>query len=123
MSINFGARVRLKDYKTVRDTAFASDVLSGASSVTVGSGAMAATSAIKTAGFAANTVGSAFSAKASGINSSGIVPAVVESATPYVTPATIASSEAHPSLMGSFFSSVGGFFHSLVKVNVKKPSK
>ncbi|MGN1152556.1 MAG: hypothetical protein ACI4S3_00870 [Candidatus Gastranaerophilaceae bacterium] len=125
MSINFGARVRLNEYKTVKNINITPSIglPSMASSGVSGTATVTSASATKTSASAASTIGYAFSSKASGINSSGIVPAVVESATPYATPATIASSKAHPSLMGTFFSAVGQFFNSLVKVHVKNPSR
>ena len=123
MSINFGARVRLNGSVMKNIPLATGGLSSGAATAGAGTVSIGAASVVNTAGSAANTVGSAFSAKASGINSSGIVPAVVESATPYATPATIASSKAHPSLMGTFFSAVGQFFNSLVKVHVKNPSR
>ena len=120
-NISFRARVRMRDVKEFSNAmAEATPGLSTGSCITGGLGSSSiGTTASHAAGSAANVVGSAFSAKASGIDSFGIVPSVMES------PATIASSEAHPSLIGSLFSTIGDFFHSLgrVKVNVKDPSK
>lgn len=126
-NVSFRARVRMRDVKEFSNAmAEATPGLSTGSCITGGLGSSSiGTTASHAAGSAANIVGSAFSAKASGIDSFGIVPSVMESAAGHATPATIASSEAHPSLIGSLFSTIGDFFHSLgrVKVNVKDPSK
>ena len=82
------------------------------------------TTASHVVGSASNVIGSAFVSKASGLNSSGIVPAAMQSAAPHVTPATVASSHNHPSTMGLLMSTIGDIFHSFgkVQVNVKKPN-
>lgn len=122
-NMGFRARVKLKD---VNELAAAVGPVASSGSSALGSTAsgIVGTTASHAAGSALNTVGSAFSAHASGVNSSGIVPSVIESATPYVTPATIASSKANPSTMGTIFSTIGDFFHSLgkVKIRIKDPN-
>jgi len=135
----FKARVKLMDAdKTVEGilaSAIASTGSTGSTGSTVigaASGIASTTSAASTAsnllGSGAGIIGSAFSAKAIGLNSSGIVPVVINAAAPYATPATIASANAHPAIMGSLFSGVGALFHKLggfVKgsAKVKMPSK
>ena len=126
-NITFRARVKIRDVKEFSTAMVeATPGLSAGSCITGGLGSSTiGTTASHAAGSASNIVGSAFSAKASGIDSFGIVPSVMESAAGHATPATIASAEGHPSLMGTLFSTIGDFFHSLgrVKVNVKDPSK
>lgn len=123
-NMNFKARIRLKDLKEVNSITIKPGASLGSSSLGSVSTGIVGTSASHTAGSAANTVGSAFSAKAVGVDSFGIVPSVIEAATPHATPATIESAKAHPSLMGSIFSTIGDFFHSLgkVKTRTKDPS-
>lgn len=123
----FKARVKMKEVKELAESL--STVSTGTAAASSGIGAVStgamSTTLSNVAGSAANVVGTAFSAKASGINSSGIVPSVMEVVAPHVTPATVASSQAHPSFMGSLFSTIGDFFHGFgnVKNKVKDPSK
>ena len=111
-------------YKTIQKELTAAE----GSTASCISGGMSATStgliASKASAAASEVASTAFFSEASGINSSGIVPSVIETATPHVTPATIAASQNHPSAVGSFFSTIGQFFDriSSVKVNVKNPS-
>lgn len=69
-------------------------------------------------------IGTAFVSKGSGINSSGIVPSVMEVATPHLTPASVISTNNHPSIIGSMFSTIGSWFSNVsVKTkNIKNPS-
>ncbi len=120
-NFSFKARVRItnvkNDSKTIAEGMCA--LSSGTSTIGSTAAGTVGTTVSHSLGSAANVVGSAFSAKASGVDSFGIVPSVIEAASPHVTPATVASAEAHPSTMGSIFSAIGNFFHSLGKVNVK----
>ena len=99
------------------------------SSVASSGGAAASTvlgTASQVAGTTFDVLGTAFSAKASGINSSGIVPSAMNLAGPHLTGETIASSNNHPSIMGSIMSTIADFFHapSAIASNnkVKRPS-
>lgn len=120
-NFSFKARVRMSNVqnnsKTIAEGISA--LSSGTSTIGSTAAGTVGTTVSHSIGSAANVVGSAFSAKASGVDSFGIVPSVIESASPHVTPATVASAKAHPSVMGSIFSTIGDFFHSLGKVNVK----
>ncbi len=126
-NINFKARVRMRDVKEFsKAMAEATPALSSGSCITGGIGSSAAaTTASHVAGSASDVLASAFTAKVSAIDSFGIVPSYLESAAQHSTPATVASSEANPSIAGMLFSTIGTFFHRLgrVKVHIKDPSK
>ena len=124
---SFYGRVDINKLRTTRNVArelnapeasVMSSLTTGASTVSAG------LVAGKTVGMASEVASTAFVSKAAGVNSSGIVPAIIETATPHVTPATIAASNNHPSAVGAFFSTVGQFFDKLssTKVNIKNPS-
>ncbi len=125
----FTARIKMSEIKGIAKEAAELSPFSTTGSCAVGSttvGTVGST-ASQVAGSAADVLGTAFSAKASGIDSFGIVPDFLNSAAPYVTPKTIVSANNHPSIMGSFFSTVGDLLHSICKVksknkNVKDPS-
>lgn len=118
----FQARVRLGNSGIGKALVKSGAVSTGAVSTT-GSGAISTASNI--VGMGSDVAGAAFSLKASNVDSSGIVPFIIERATPFVTPATIHSAEVQPSTMGSLLSTSGGFLHgsSTAKVTkVKDPS-
>lgn len=126
--VSFGARIKMNDIKDITkniavasekaqlNAGFATSGSSGLGSSTVGTLGTTATNSIASG---SDILGTAFSAHASGIDSFGIAPSVVEAITPHVTPATIASSNNHPSTIGSLFSTIGGYLSSLTKVNIK----
>ncbi len=123
----FTARIKMSELKQISKEAAQLSPFSTTGSCALGSttAGTVGTTASQVAGSAADVLGTAFSAKASGIDSFGIVPDFLNSTAPYVTPKTIVSANNHPSIMGSFFSTVGNFFHELSKVkvkNVKDPS-
>lgn len=121
----FTARVKIQEIQTAfnkvaRETkefspgcSTASSGLSTVSSFTTGS------TASNMIGSGSDIIGSAFSSKATGVNSSGIVPSVLGSA----TPETVVSANNHPSLIGSVFSTIGSLFQRPnVNIKVKNPS-
>lgn len=126
-NVSFGTRVRINRGELADIAELASmttPVISGGVASSAGlTGSSAVASASNIVGLGSEVVGSAFSAKASGLGSSGIVPAVMESATPYVTPATIATSNNHPSIMGSLLSTVGNMIQSLSKPKINNTVK
>ena len=72
-----------------------------------------------------DVLGTAFSLHASGINSSGIVPSFLKSAanSSLIPTTSVNASAAHPSIVGSFFSTIGGWFHTAKKISkIKDPS-
>ena len=70
------------------------------------------------AGTALDTTGSAFISQQSGLNSSGIVPSVMENLKPHITVDTAFSMQNNPSLFGSFFSSLGGYIRRMGRINI-----
>ena len=115
-NINFGTRVKMRQVKEISKltpgASLGSTILGSSSAGTVGS------SMSQTVGSGSNVIGTAFSSKASAINSSGIVPSVIEAVTPHATPATVASSQNHPSFIGSLFSTIGDLFHGFGRINI-----
>ena len=128
--ISFSARVKMRDIKEVTGAVakVSAEITPGVSSGSLGLGSTTVgtlgTSASNTAGTASDVLGTAFSVHATGIDSFGIVPSSIEAITPHATPATIASSNNHPSIIGSLYSTIGANFHNMgkVKVRTKDPS-
>ena len=124
---NFNGRVNINSLRRI--SASEAGTLTGKSSA-LGSLAGTVTSAVSgasatsTIAGGSEVIGTAFASKATGVNSSGIVPSIMGSATPHLTPASAVSTNNHPSTIGSLFSTIGAYF-SNVKVklnNVKYPS-
>lgn len=121
---SFRARVKMKKLSPVYRDLLTPEVSIGSSTLGSATSTGSGFSAVHTIGTTSDVAATAFSAQASGINSSGIVPAIMQSAAPELTPATVATVNNHPSVIGTFFSSVGNFFHNMgkVKINAKTPN-
>lgn len=124
--ISFKANVKINRGEIGELVSAATSAIPGTASGIASTGSIGASSVAGTAsqiaGSTFDVLGTAFSAKASGVNSSGIVPSAVNSASPYLTPGTVASSNNHPSVMGTIMSVIANFFHG-TNVNVKKQVK
>jgi len=70
--------------------------------------------AVQTAGLASIGAGSAFSSGSAGI--------IMEQVSPHVTPATVASIEAHPATVGSLLTTIGGSLSGSNGIHIKFPS-
>lgn len=105
--------------RTTREITEISPTISTASSAygSIGS-AMSAGASTNIGASGSDVIASAFSAKASGLESSGIVPSVMDTLASCATPATLTSVNQHPSLMSSFFASIGSYLHNISKENV-----
>ncbi len=90
---------------------------------TSGSGLMTLGTASNTAATTSDVIASAHFLKASGIDSFGIAPSAIAKSAPYMTPETIASSQAHPETAGTVFSGLGAWIHSHFKLFDNRPRK
>lgn len=88
---------------------------------TSSSGAIAG-SATSLGGSGFDTLGTAFTLHASGSNSSGIVPSFMEHAGSSLAPSVLEATNAHPSLVGSLFSTIGSALKPKTNIKVKDPS-
>lgn len=116
---SFKARIKVDPVAVEKmiDRASHASTLGGASSVV---GSVSATSSMTTG---SEVLGSAFSLQASGFNSSGIVPSYMKTVGSSLTPTTINPSQAHPSIAGSIFSTLGSWFSTIqTSIKVKDPS-
>lgn len=124
-STSFNARFKVDPAVTEK----LADTLSGPctlSSSTGGVSSLSATaSGVTTAASGSDILASAFSLQASGVNSSGIVPAYLKSAanSSLMPDFLVNGSQAHPSIAGSMFSTLGSWLHSAnAAIKIKDPS-
>lgn len=124
-NVHFNARFKVDPQLTekiadkISGPATVSSLTGGVSSVT------GTTSAASSSALGSDILGSAFSLQASGINSSGIVPSYLKSAADCSSmPAFLVNgSQAHPSIAGSIFSTLGSWLTSAKNViKIKDPS-
>ena len=96
----------------------------GTVSGTLGSSASGAVtgSATTLAGSGFDTLGTAFTLHATGSNSSGIVPLYMDKAASSMAPSVLEATNAHPSVAGSVFSTIGRMLGIKTKINTKDPS-
>ncbi len=123
-NVSFGARIKLnRQLKGCLDELSRPELSTG-SSVLGGIGSMSsAASGTQTLATASDVVASGFIAKGIGSNSSGIVPSVMAKISPIMTPASVASANQNPSIVGSIASSLGAFIHRLggeIRINNNK---
>ncbi len=118
-SPTFTAKIKINNINlknlSANSTTYSPHIILGSSGV----GSSMSGTASGLAGSTADVIGTAFSSKASGINSSGIVPSVLDSAAPYATPETIISANNHPSTIGSIFSTIGSDLKNMLKSSEK----
>ena len=75
------------------------------------------------AGTVFDVLGSAFISKGAGIDSFGIVPSAIAKTAPHTTFEAVESSQANPSLIGSLFSTIGGFLHKMGRIKIQTKQK
>ncbi|MBE7713208.1 MAG: hypothetical protein E7Z87_05645 [Cyanobacteria bacterium SIG26] len=117
----FNARLKI-DPKLTEKFADEASRLSTTNSI---SSAISSASTTSSAATGSDVLGTAFSLNASGINSSGIVPSYLNSAAnSSLMPASLVNgSQAHPSIAGSIFSTLGNWFSTAsIKSKIKDPS-
>ena len=121
----FTARVKIQDFRNglKQVTKEAAELSPASSTASTGLSTLASATGGSTTstaiGAGSDIIGSAFVSKATGVNSSGIVPSILGSA----TPETVVAANNHPSIIGSIFSTIGSIFQRAnLNVNVKKPS-
>ena len=123
-NVSFEARIRLNKELQGCLAELSRPEISTGSSLLGGLGSMSSAAAgTQTLATASDVVASGFLAKGIGINSSGIVPSVMAKISPIMTPASVASANQNPSIMGSIASSLGAFVHRLggeVRINNTK---
>ena len=113
-NVSFGARVKLNQELKGCLAELSRPEVSTGSSVLGGIGSMSSAAAgTQTLATTSDVVASGFLAKGIGSNSSGIVPSVMAKLSPIMTPASVASANQNPSIMGSIASSLGAFIHRL----------
>ena len=117
-SCSFGARIRVNRYSNELSKFLDPQVLSGSSMFGTYASGVSGVLSTNAAGSALDTVGSAFSAKQIGLNSSGIVPSVMDSIAPHITADTAFSAQNNPSILGTFFSSLGSYMHRMGKISI-----
>lgn len=83
---------------------------------TSGCGLVTLGTTLNTAATTSDVIASAHFLKASGVDSFGISPSAIAKSAPYMTPETVASSQAHPETAGTIFSGLGGWIHSHFKL-------
>ena len=93
-----GISISMDDAKKPQEVATVNTIYSGAKASTLSASAT-------------NIIGTAFVSQASGMNSSGIVPAVIASITPYAAPVTLALSNENPSITGLTLSTIAQSCH------------
>jgi len=114
-NVSFGARIKIgKELKGCMAEFSQRPELSTGSSVLGGIGSLfAGASSTQTVATASDVAASAFLSKGIGVNSSGIAPSVMAKLSPIMTPASVASANENPSIIGSIASSIGAFMHRL----------
>ena len=90
---------------------------------TSGCGLVTLGTTLNTAATTSDVIASAHFLKASGVDSFGISPSTIAKSAPYMTPETVASSQAHPETAVTIFSGLGGWLHSHFKLFDNRPKK
>lgn len=89
---------------------------SSSAASSMGTGLLTSGSGVNTSATTSDVLATAFWAQASGVDSFGIVPSAIAKSAPYLTPQTVASTQANPSTAGSIFSTIGGWLHSHFRI-------